>query len=118
MRYLILILLNTPIILLALMNIITQYKLNKVSKGRFRHQLIIWLIILIVLVGSFPIYNILTGNPPLDSDELSSFDIVQTTVIIFLFYAINNQRQRLDQTEKRLKDLHQELSIKLSSKNK
>ena len=114
MRYIILVLLNTPIILLALVNIVTQYKLKKASRGRFRHQFILWLVVLILLIGSFPVYNILTGNQPLDSDELSLFDIVQTTAIVFLFYVINNQRQRLDQTEKRLKDLHQELSIRLS----
>ena len=115
MRYLVLVLLNVPIILLALINIITQYKLHRVSVTRFRHQLLIWLIILIVLIGSFPLYNILTNKPLLDSSELSAFDIVQTTAIVLLFYIFNNQRQRQDQTDRRLRDLHQALSIKLSS---
>ena len=67
MRYLILVLLNVPIILAALINIITQYKLRKVSVTRFRHQLIIWMVIMVVLIGSFPLYNISIGHPPLDS---------------------------------------------------
>ena len=116
MRYLILVLLNVPIILTALINIITQYKLRKVSTARFRHQLIIWLVIMVVLVGSFPRYNISLGHPPLDSSELSLFDILQTTAIILLFYIANTQRQRIDQNERRLRDLHQELSIRLSKK--
>ena len=116
MRYLILVLLNVPIILAALINIITQYKLRKVSTARFRHQLIIWLVIMVVLVGSFPMYNIALGHPPLDSSELSLFDILQTTAIILLFYIANTQRQRIDQNERRLRDLHQELSIRLSKK--
>lgn len=115
MRYLILALLNVPIILAALINIITQYKLRKVSVTRFRHQLIIWMIIMVVLIGSFPLYNISIGHPPLDSSELSLFDILQTTAIILLFYIANNQRQRIDQNERRLRDLHQELSIRLSN---
>ena len=114
MRYFALILLNVPIILLALINIITQYKLKKVSIGRFRHQIIIWLGALIIIVGSFPVYNIMNGRAPLDSHELSLFDIVEITAIIFLIYIVNNQRQRADQTEKRLRDLHQELSIRMS----
>lgn len=114
MRYLILVLLNTPIIFLALINIITQYKLKKVSVTRLRHQLIIWLIILVVLIGSFPLYNIICGRAALDSHELSSFDIIQTSAIVFLFYTFNSLRQRLDQTELRLRNLHQELSIRLS----
>ena len=114
MRYLVLVLLNVPIILAALINIITQYKLRKVSVTRFRHQLIIWMVIMVVLIGSFPLYNISIGHPPLDSSELSLFDILQTTTIILLFYIANNQRQRIDQNERRLRDLHQELSIRLS----
>ncbi len=114
MRYVILVLLNLPIILVALVNIVTQYKLKKVSPNRFRHQIILWLLIMIILIGSFPLYNALTGRPMLDSSELSLFDIAQTTIIIFLIYSINNQRQRQDQNERRLRELHQELSIRLS----
>lgn len=114
MRYLILILLNLPIILVALINIVTQCKLKKVSPNRFRHQLIMWLVLMIVLIGSFPLYNTLSGKEPFSSDELSLFDIAQTTAIIFLVYIANNQRQRQDQNERRLRELHQELSIKLS----
>ena len=114
MRYLILILLNVPIILLALVNIVTQFKLKKVSRYRFRNQIFIWLSVLIVVIGSFPVYNLLVGRPALDSHELSLFDIVEVTAIVFLFYMFNNQRQRIDQNEKRLRDLHQELSIRLS----
>lgn len=114
MRYLFLILLNVPIILLALVNIITQYKLHNVSRNRFRHQLIIWIVALIVIIGSFPVYNMLVGRAPLDSHELSLFDIVEITAIVFLIYTANNQRQQYSQTKKRLDDLHQELSIRLS----
>ena len=116
MRYLILVLLNLPVILLALLNIVTQYKLRKVSKQRLQHQVLLWLVVLIVLVCSFPIYNLLSGKPLLDSSELSLFDIVQTTAIILIFYIVNRQRQRIEQNEKIIRDLHQELSIKLSQK--
>lgn len=116
MRFIILVLLNVPIILLALLNIVTQYKLRKATKQRLRHQVLLWLIILVVLVSSFPVYNLLSGRPLLDSSELSLFDIVQTTALIFVIYVLNRQRQQLEQNETRIKDLHQELSIKLSKK--
>ena len=118
MRYLILVLLNLPIILAALVNIVTQYKLKKVSAGRFRHQLILWIVIMVVLIGSFPLYNMTNGKPAFDSEELSLFDIVQTTGLIFLFYVANSQRMRVDQNEKRMRELHQELSIRLSEESK
>ena len=98
--------------MLALVNIVTDYKLKKISVNRFRNQIFLWILILIVVIGSFPVYNILVGRPPLDSSELSLFDIVQTTIIIFLLYAINSQRQRIEQNEQMVKKLHRELSIK------
>lgn len=114
MRYIVLVLLNLPIILLALVNILTQYKVRRVSNARFRHQIILWSIILVVLVCSFPLYNHLTGKPVLDSSELSLFDIVQTTALVFMFYIANRQRQQIEQSERMVRDLHQELSIRLS----
>jgi len=118
MRYVILVLLNIPVILLALLNILTRYKLGRMPKQRFIKQLILWLVILVVLIGSFPIYNLSVGRPMLDSTDLSVFDIVQTTAIVLLVYIINNQRQKAEQNERRLRDLHQELSIYLSLKNR
>ena len=116
MRYVILILLILPIILLALVNIVTQYKLNKITKRRFRWQLAMWLFILVVLVFSFPTFNYINGNPILYSGSLSLFDIVQTTIIVAFIYILNKQRQKIENIEKTLRDLHQELSIKLSKK--
>lgn len=114
MRYLILIALNTPIIFLALLNVVTQYKMRRMTKQRFYRQLAVWVVILIILIGSFPVYNLLTNRPVLDSIDLSSFDIVQTTAIILLFYIANNQWRKVDQTERRLRELHQEISIQLA----
>lgn len=114
MRYIILVLINLPIIGLAVLNFLTKYKMRKITKQRFLKQLLAWSVLLVILVASFPVYNILNGKPPLESDSLSFFDIVQTTAIIVLFYIINDQRQKIDQSDRRLRDLHQELSIKLS----
>ena len=115
MRYIILILLNTPIILLAFLNIVTKFKLGKITRDHFRLQVLLWITILVVLVGSFPIFNYFTGRQIFSSINLSSFDIVQTTTIVLLFYIVNNVRQKQEQTERRLRDLHQELSIILSA---
>ncbi len=111
MRYLVLLLLNIPIIFAALLSIVTQYKLKKVSKERFRHQIILWGILLLVLIGSFPVYNLVSGRAIFDSHELSLFDIVQTTTIIAMIYVLNRHRQTIEANEKRINDLHKELSI-------
>jgi hypothetical protein len=114
MRYVVLLLLNVPIIMVALLNLITRYKLSRVTKERFYTQMSLWAILLVVFIASFPLYNYFSGKPILDSSELSLFDIVQTTAIIFLLYVVNTMRQKSEKTERTLRDLHQELSIRLS----
>ena len=114
MRYIVLLLLCAPLIFLALLNLVTVYKLGRISKQKFVGQILFWSVLLVCLVGSFPLYNHLNGRPIFDSHELSLFDIIQTAVIIFMLYAFNNLRRKLEETERRLRDLHQETSILLS----
>lgn len=116
MRYIILVLLNLPLVLLAFINTATLYKLKKITRQRFMTQTVVWLVILVVLIGSFPLYNYLNHRPILDSSELSLFDIVQTATIVLLLYISNDQRRKIDTLERRVRDLHQEVSIKLSEK--
>ena len=111
MRYLILVFINIPIILLGLLNIITKYKLGSLPQRRFRFQITLWSIALVVLIGSFPLYNLFKGKDILYSAGLSLLDIAQTTIIVLLLYILLNLKQRQEQTERRLHDLHQELSI-------
>jgi hypothetical protein len=116
-RYFILLALNLPIVLLAFINIVTQYKMNRVTRSRFRFQITLWFVILLILFGSFPIYNIYSDKALFDSSGLSLFDIVQTTVLIVLIYTVNNLRQKIERAEKTTRNLHQELSIVLSKYN-
>lgn len=117
MRYLVLVLLNLPVVLLALINLVTRYKTGRISRRKFQWQILLWTVVTLVIVSSFPIYNLIVSREPFESSKLSSFDIVQTTVIVFLIYTINTLRQKLEWTETRLRDLHQELSIMLSGKH-
>jgi len=117
MRYLILVFLNLPIIILAFINIFTQYKMKKITYGRFWQQFIIWQLILIVLLSSFPIYNLIMGAALFDSSKLSGLDIVQTTAIIYLVYIVNDHRRKIERSENIVRELHQELSILLSNKD-
>lgn len=115
-RYFWLLLLNTPVIALATIGIITQFKLKKISARRFRWQMSFWLIIAVVLIAAFPIYNYFTGQDLATANDLSWFDIVEITAIVFLFYIVNHQRQKISKVEQKIGHLHRELSIKLSEK--
>lgn len=115
-RYVLLLLINLPFLVLAVTGIITRYKMKRITKRRASIQLTMWLVIFVCLALAEPVYRWLFANNFTQTDSLSLFDVVQITAIIFLLYVTNGQSIRLEQTEKRLNDLHQELSIRLSAK--
>ena len=113
-RYLLLLLLNLPFILAGLLSALTQYRLGRSSRQRLLVQSALWLIILAGLIFAEPLYAWLFSNNLTDTEPLSLFDVVQITAIVVLFYVVNRMRSKQESIEKRLRDLHQEISIKLS----
>lgn len=116
MRYLILLLLTAPIIILAFINLLVNFKMHKITRRRFYQQFGVWFMISTILICSYPVYNLLNGRSLLDASSLNAFDIVQTTAVIYLFYVVNDHRRKIERAEKAFRDLHQELSIKLGAR--
>ncbi len=113
-RYLLLLILNLPFILAGILSAITQFKLKRSSRRRLIVQLFLWLTVLTGLVIAEPIYSYLFQNNLTQTEPLSLFDVVQITAIVITFYIANRTRIKLDESERRLNDLHQQLSIRLS----
>lgn len=116
-RYLLLFLLNLPFIMAALLSEITQYKLRKTSKRKFIIRFSGWLIALIGLALAEPIYIWLFNNKLTNTEPLSLFDVVQITAIVIVFYIANRTQLKTKILERRLHDLHQELSINESTRD-
>ena len=117
-RYLILLLLNLPFISISILSAITQYKLGRASKRRAIVQILLWVVILIGLASAESIYTWLFSNNYTETESLSLFDVLQITAIVFLLYFVNRLRTKVDHVESRLRDIHQEISIRLSTKKK
>lgn len=117
-RYAILVILNTPFIVAGILNALIAYKLSKISKHRFALQIVFWLIIFTGLIAAEPIYRFLFSNNLTATEPLSLFDVLQVTGIIAVFFMANRTRTKLYTLERRVQDLHQELSIKLSEQTK
>lgn len=101
---------------IAILNTITKYKLGQLGKPRALKQILFWIALLFVLLTALPVYNYLHNSPLLQSNDLTVLDIIQTTTIVYLIYIINTLRIKIERTEQRLRDLHQELSIKFAEK--
>lgn len=114
-RYLILLILTTPFIIAAVVNALVSFKLGKISRRRFIFQCVLWSLVFVTLASLKPIYEFLFSNNLTNTEPLSLFDVVQITALVIVFYMANRARAKLDAFERRLQDLHQELSIKLAS---
>jgi len=117
-RYLLLVILNVPLIIAGTVNAVVSYKLGHSSRRRFITRIIVWIIIFLSLLFTKSIYDFLFSNKLTQTEPLSLFDVAQITGIIFTFYIANQAYIRADLLERRIQDLHQELSIRLSEDEK
>lgn len=113
-RYLILFLVNLPFILMAILGAFTQYKLHRSTRQKMIARISLWLIVAVALALAQPIYDWLFSHNLTQTEPLSLFDVVQITAIVVVFYVANRTRAKVEVLEKRVQDLHQELSIKIS----
>lgn len=115
-RYLLLFLLNLPFILAGLLSALTQYKMKRSTRRRFITMTLFWLIILAGLAFAEPLYGWLFTNNLTVSEPLSVFDVIQITAIVVLLYVATRAMAKVTALEKRVQDIHQEVSIRLSKK--
>lgn len=113
-RYVILILLNAPLILAGVLKTVVAYKLGRSSRGQFAFRITLWLGILAGLIFAEPLYAFLFSNNLTQTEPLSLFDVIQITGIIFTLFIANQAFSKVDVLERRVQDLHQELSIRIS----
>jgi hypothetical protein len=114
-RYLLLVLLNIPLVLVALISTLVDFKLGKSSTRKFIFQTFVWLTIIIGLLVVKPVYEFLFSHGLTQTEPLSLFDVVQITGIIITLFIANRSRVKVERLERKIQDLHQELAIKLSN---
>lgn len=117
-RYFLLFLLNIPFVIAGILSVIVSYKMNRSTKWRLVSQLILWFIVLAGLISAQPLYEWLFSHNLTMSEPLSIFDVIQITAIVIVFYIANRSAAKVVALEKRVQDLHQEISIKLSEEKK
>lgn len=107
--------LNTPLIVAAILNTIVSYNLKHISLKRLVIKITFWLVVFAGLVFTESIYNFLYSGGLTQTEPLSLFDVMQITGIVYIFFLVNRLYVKVDVLERRVQDLHQELSIRLSA---
>ena len=117
-RYLILVILNLPLVFSAILNATVSYKMKHITLRRYIFKLAFWTTVLLALIFTEFLYTFLYSSGLTQTEPLSLFDVVQITGIIYVFFLVNRLYVKVDILERRVQDLHQELSIRISSSNK
>lgn len=116
-RYLILVVINTPLIIAGILSAVVSFRLKKSSNKRFIFRLSLWLGIFLGLLLSEPIYNFLFSNQLTTTEPLSLFDVIQITGIILTLFVANRAYSKAEYLESRLQSMHRDLSIRLSEED-
>lgn len=117
-RYLILVLLNLPLIIGAIFAAFIDFKMKKIPFSKFLIRFLVWIFILSGLVSSQYLYNYLFNKNLTRTEPLSLFDVIQISGIIWVLFIANRSRIKVERLERKVVDLHQQLSIIISqSKN-
>ena len=59
-------------------------------------------------------YDFLSTSNLTQTEPLSLFDVIQITAVITVLFIANRSRIKIESLERRVNDLHQEISITLS----
>lgn len=113
-RYLILLVLTAPFIIAGFLNALVAFKMKRSSRRQFLFRSMAWILIFIGVLLAEPIYQFLFSNNLTQTEPLSLFDVMQITGIVFVFFLASRSRVKIESLERRVNDLHQELSIRLS----
>jgi len=117
-KYLIIILLNMPVILIGILWSTVSYKTKKMSKKRFATEVVVWLLIGTSLMLIEPIYNSLIRNGLTDSPPLSLVDVIILTVLVLCLFLIERLQEKITLLNKKFSLLHEEMVIQNSTKPK
>jgi len=90
--------------------------MKHLSFRRFIFKSAFWIVVFFGLLLAENLYDFLYKEGLTQTEPLSLFDVIQITGVIYVFYLVNRLYVKVDLLERRVQDLHQELSIRVSKK--
>jgi hypothetical protein len=119
-KYILLILINLPLVLIGVTRAITRYKTKpaRISKNKCILEVIFWLLIGLGLSFMEPLYNALIQYNLTDSPAMSLFDVGLATLFTFTLLLIVETNDELAALKRVVSRLHEELAIVEAEKKK
>ena len=117
-KYTILIILNSPLALYGLFNVLLSYKLKRLRPSQALIRILFWGLLLIGIIFARQLSSLLYQQNLTDSPPLSIFDVVLVTGVMSSLLLVARAHGRIQELETKLTLLHERLSILLSNNKK
>ncbi len=113
-NYVVLVVLNVPLALYGMFNVILDYKINKARFMPVLIRLIFWGLIILGIFFVRPITDFVDGNSLSDSPPISLVVVLLATGVDLCFILITRAYSRIADLEDKFTQLQEKLSVKLS----
>ncbi|MGY1708168.1 hypothetical protein ACI8AC_01510 [Geodermatophilus sp. SYSU D00758] len=110
-KYVLMIVINAPLILIAVLMAVTSYKTRRSTRRRCRILVTFWLSVGVGMLFIEPAYDSLVRANLTDSPPMSLFDIVLLTAIIFLVLLLVQLYERLTTLNRKVSRMHEGIAI-------
>jgi hypothetical protein len=110
-KYALLVIVNLPILIIAILGAITSYKTKRSSKRRCIVEVAFWCAVGVLLICIEPIYNALVRHNLTNSAPMSIFDLVLLTLFILCLLLIRKLNEKVTELNKKLSKLHENIVI-------
>lgn len=114
-KYTLLLILNLPFVIFGYLKAFMMYQEGILRRGGLILRIVFWTIIILGFVFAQKIYNYLSDNNLTDSPPLSLADVILVTGVVFCLFLTIRMYSKIDKLEKKISDLHEELSIREST---
>ncbi len=115
-KYALLILFNAPFVIFGLLRALVMYNTGSLQRTGLIVRFIFWAFISLGLVFAEAIYNFLIRNNLTDTAPLSLPDVALVTGVVFCLSLCLRIYTRIELLERRVSELHENLSVRLSNK--
>lgn len=117
-KYTVLIVLNAPLAVYAIFNVVLSYKLKRLRPSQTIIRLIFWGLILGAICFAKPLTDLLTRANLTNTSPLSLFDVFIATGVMVSLLMVARAHGRYAELESKFTTLHERISIITSETNR
>lgn len=112
-KYVLLVLINLPVVLIGIVRAITRYKTKpaRISRSKCILEVLFWISIGLGLSVVEPVYNTLIQHNLTNSPPMSLFDVVLLTLFVFALLLIVETNEELTALKKIVTRIHEKLAM-------